>query len=125
MATSAPPQPEVGGLRYSAPHFYHLTMMPAGAIPLAVYGSFSAPRTHEVVVARGAKSLELLRVDDRGRIRSVARTEVFGVVRALLPFRLPGLLPLLSPLHFRVCLSPLHPLYPRSSSTCMMHLHGV
>ena len=55
----------------------------------ALYGSFSAPKAHEVVVNRG-KALELLRPDELGRCQSVAYTEVFGTVRAMAPLRLPG-----------------------------------
>lgn len=55
----------------------------------AVHGNFSAPRVHEVAVSHG-KSLELLRPDEMGRIRSVYACEVFGCIRSLATFRLPG-----------------------------------
>ncbi len=52
-------------------------------------GNFSAPKAHEVVVARGT-SLELLRPDDAGRLHTVASSDAFGLVRALAPLRLTG-----------------------------------
>lgn len=52
----------------------------------AIYGNFSAPKVHEIVVGRG-KVLELLRPDDAGRVQVVHSTEVFGVIRSLAPFR--------------------------------------
>jgi len=41
------------------------------------------------VIARG-KILELLRPDAHGRMQTVLQEEVFGVIRSLMPFRLPG-----------------------------------
>ena len=40
-------------------HLLHLTLEPPGAILTALYGSFSAPRQHEFVVARTGGVLEL------------------------------------------------------------------
>lgn len=70
-------------------HLYSLTLQKATAVTVAIYGSFSASRAQEVVVAKG-KILELLRPDDRGKMQSVLATEIFGTIRSLLPFRLPG-----------------------------------
>jgi len=40
-------------------------------------------------VSRG-KILELMRPDELGRMQTVLQEEVFGVIRSLQPFRLPG-----------------------------------
>lgn len=40
-------------------------------------------------MSRG-KIIELLRPDDSGKMQTVVATEVFGAIRALLPFRLTG-----------------------------------
>lgn len=66
---------------------YNLTLQKAQAIPEAVYGNFSAPKAQEIVVSRG-KVLELLRPDDdTGKVQSVLATEVFGIIRCMIPFR--------------------------------------
>jgi splicing factor 3B subunit 3 len=70
-------------------HLLNLTLSRPSAITCAIYGNFSAPKVHEIVVARG-KVLELLRPDDAGRVQVVHSTEVFGVIRSLAPFRFPG-----------------------------------
>lgn len=51
---------------------YALTLSTPGAITAVVAGSFSAPKTQELLVARG-HVLELLRPDDVGKIQSVHR----------------------------------------------------
>ena len=71
-------------------HLYNLTLQKAQSIPNAVFGSFSAPKAQEIIVSRG-KILELLRPDDdTGKVQSVLTTEVFGVIRSIIPFRLNG-----------------------------------
>jgi splicing factor 3B subunit 3 len=62
---------------------------PAAPAQCAVYGNFSAPKQQEIVVSRG-KILELLRPNEQGRLVTVVSTEVFGTVRSLAAFRLPG-----------------------------------
>ena len=58
---------------------------------LAIYGSFSAPKQHEIVVVRASTSLEILRPDPTtGRLRSLASADAFGNIRSIAPFRLPG-----------------------------------
>jgi hypothetical protein len=52
----------------------------------AIYGNFSAPKVHEIVVSRG-KVLELLRPDESGKVQVIHSTEVFGAIRSLSPFR--------------------------------------
>lgn len=70
-------------------HLYALTLQRATSITAAIYGSFSAPKQQEIVVARG-KVLELLRPDESGKLVSVHAHEVFGLVRSIQPFRLLG-----------------------------------
>ena len=55
----------------------------------AIYGSFSGPKTQEIVVSRG-NLLELLRPDENGKMQIICSTSVFGVIRALSPFSLAG-----------------------------------
>ena len=55
----------------------------------AIYGSFSGPKTQEIVVSRG-NLLELLRPDENGKLQIICSTSVFGVIRALSPFSLAG-----------------------------------
>ena len=59
------------------------------ALQCAIYGSFSGPKTQEVVVSRG-NLLELLRPDENGKVQIICSTNVFGVIRSLLPFSLAG-----------------------------------
>jgi splicing factor 3B subunit 3 len=67
-----------------------LTLAPCVAVAdLHLAGNFTAPRQQEVVVGKG-KVLELLRPDESGRLVTVLSTEVFGLVRSLLAFRLFG-----------------------------------
>eukprot|EP00727_Mastigamoeba_balamuthi_P006206 m51a1_g2204 putative splicing factor 3b subunit 3-like (1210) ;mRNA; r:168623-173209 len=70
-------------------YLYALTLQKPSAINCCVYGNFSGPASHELVVARG-HVLELLRPDDSARLRPVCTVDVFGVVRSLATFRLPG-----------------------------------
>jgi hypothetical protein len=51
---------------------YNVTLQRPGAVTQAVAGSFSAPKTHEIVAARG-DYLELLRPDDSGKVETVHR----------------------------------------------------
>ena len=48
----------------------------------AIYGSFSGPKTQEIIVSRG-NLLELLRPDENGKMQIICSTNVFGVIRAL------------------------------------------
>ena len=71
-------------------HLYHLTLQRATAVTSVAYGSFTGPRTHELVLARGS-SLELMRVDDTtGHLSTLNMTDAFGLIRVVLPFRLIG-----------------------------------
>ena len=70
-------------------HLYSLTLQRSSAITAAVCGNFSAPKSQEVVVARG-KLLELLRPDENGKVQTVHASEVFGIIRSMSAFRLTG-----------------------------------
>jgi splicing factor 3B subunit 3 len=71
-------------------HLYNLTLQRASGITHSVHGNFSGSKLQELVVSRG-KTLELLRPDpNTGKVHTLLTTEVFGVVRALMAFRLTG-----------------------------------
>ncbi len=55
-------------------YLYSLTLNQASLINNSVYGSFSGSNKHEVVVTKGAKVLEMLRLDEEsGKMRVVFR----------------------------------------------------
>ncbi|KAK6185339.1 hypothetical protein SNE40_007593 [Patella caerulea] len=69
---------------------YNLTLQRATGITSAIHGNFSGSKHQEIVVSRG-KILELLRHDpNTGKIYPVLSVEVFGIIRALMPFKLTG-----------------------------------
>uniref|UniRef100_A0A7M5U5X2 Splicing factor 3B subunit 3 n=1 Tax=Clytia hemisphaerica TaxID=252671 RepID=A0A7M5U5X2_9CNID len=71
-------------------HLYQLTLQKSSAIYNAVHGNFSGTKTQDIVVSRG-KVLELLRPDhNTGKVHPVFATEVFGVIRDMMAFRLTG-----------------------------------
>uniref|UniRef100_A0A6B2EBF0 Splicing factor 3B subunit 3 n=1 Tax=Phlebotomus kandelakii TaxID=1109342 RepID=A0A6B2EBF0_9DIPT len=71
-------------------YLYNLTLQKATGISHAVHGSFSGQKVQEILISRG-KSLELLRPDpNTGKIHTLLTTEVFGVIRSLIAFRLTG-----------------------------------
>ena len=73
-------------------YLYSLTLNQASLINNSVYGSFSGVNRHEVVVTKGAKVLEILRLDEEsGKMRVVFRQECFGIIRKIMPFRLLGM----------------------------------
>ena len=72
-------------------YLYSLTLHQATAISQSVYGSFTGPNQHELVLAKG-KILELIRADNStGKIQLIYRSEVFGLIRSIQPFRLMGM----------------------------------
>lgn len=79
----------MASLRGKGVALYHLSLTTATAIQNAVYGNFSGKGQSEVCVSRG-KVLQLLRPDTRGHMQVVASIDVFGQVRCLSSFRLPG-----------------------------------
>uniref|UniRef100_A0A2P2HZU1 Splicing factor 3B subunit 3 n=1 Tax=Hirondellea gigas TaxID=1518452 RepID=A0A2P2HZU1_9CRUS len=69
---------------------YNLTLQRASGITHAVHGNFSGSRSQELVVSRG-RSLELLRPDpNTGKVHTILTTDIFGIVRSLMAFRLTG-----------------------------------
>lgn len=71
-------------------YLYNLTLQRATGITHAIHGNFSGTKTQEILISRG-KSLELLRPDpSTGKIHTLLAIEIFGVVRSLMPVRLPG-----------------------------------
>jgi splicing factor 3B subunit 3 len=72
-------------------YLYSITLNETTAINLSIYGSFTKPNQHELVIAKG-KILEMYKVDeDTGQLRLIYRQEVFGLIRSILPFRLMGM----------------------------------
>ena len=71
-------------------HLYQLTLQKSSAIYNAVHGNFSGTKMQEIAVSRG-KVLELLRPDpNTGKVHPLFATEVFGVIRDMMSFRLTG-----------------------------------
>ncbi|KAL0586355.1 hypothetical protein ABG067_003968 [Albugo candida] len=70
-------------------HLLNLTLSPPTAITAAVYGNFTSAQAQEFIVARG-NTLDLLRPDASGKMETIISTNVFGVIRSILPFRLTG-----------------------------------
>ncbi|ELT96001.1 hypothetical protein CAPTEDRAFT_155561 [Capitella teleta] len=69
---------------------YNLTLQRATGITHAAHGNFSGTKQQEIIVSRG-KVLELLRPDpNTGKVHTLLTSEVFGVIRSLMPFRLTG-----------------------------------
>lgn len=77
-------------LRGQGMALYNLTLSQASTITHACFGNFSAGRMQEVVAARG-NILQLLRPsEETRRVGIIASVEVFGQIRSLATFRLPG-----------------------------------
>jgi len=73
-------------------YMYSLTLSPPSLVNNSVYGSFSGPNKHEIVLSKGARVLEMLRLDEAtGKLNVVYRQDCFGVIRKLIPFRLLGM----------------------------------
>lgn len=69
---------------------YNLTLQRATGVISAIHGNFSGTKLQEIIVAKG-KILELLRPDpNTGKVYTILTVEIFGVIRALMPFRLTG-----------------------------------
>ena len=56
------------------------------SLPVILLGNFSSPKVEEFVISRG-NILELWRPDDAGNINIICSFEVYGLIRALKPFR--------------------------------------
>eukprot|EP01132_Coremiostelium_polycephalum_P002352 gene2352-2902_t len=70
-------------------YLYNLTLQKPTAVFQSISGNFSGTKAVEIVLSHG-RSLELLKYDENGKIESVLHTEVFGIIRSLIPFRLTG-----------------------------------
>ena len=69
---------------------YNLTLQRPTGITHAVHGNFSGVKLQEIVVSRG-RILELLKHDpNTGKVHTLLSTDIFGVVRSLMAFRLTG-----------------------------------
>lgn len=69
---------------------YNLTLQPSRAVIKAVCGNFSGAKQQEIVLAQSS-SIELLRLDlNIGKLYTVLRHNVFGIIRSIAPFRLIG-----------------------------------
>ncbi len=69
-------------------YLYNLTLQRASGVTHSVHGNFSGAKLQEIVVSRG-KTLELLKPDpNTGKVHTLLSVEVFGVIRALMAFRL-------------------------------------
>jgi splicing factor 3B subunit 3 len=77
-------------------NLYNLTLQKAGFVQIAVYGNFSDSRIQEIALSRG-KTLELLRPIENApsgnalKIHVTNSTEVYGQIRSMVSFRVPGL----------------------------------
>ena len=72
-------------------YLFSTSMQQATAITHSIYGSFTQADQEELVVAKG-KIIELLKIDEEtGKVKVVYRSEVFGLIRQIVPFRLMGM----------------------------------
>lgn len=71
-------------------YLYNLTLQGSSAITHAVHGNFSGTKQQEIVISRG-KTLELLRPDpNTGKVHTLMKVEIFGIIRSMMSFRLTG-----------------------------------
>ncbi|KAM9998298.1 hypothetical protein ACTFIY_007955 [Dictyostelium cf. discoideum] len=68
-------------------YLYNLTLQRPTSVYQSISGNFSGTKQVEIVLNHG-RSLELIRYDENGKMQSVLYTEVFGVIRSIIPFRL-------------------------------------
>ncbi|XP_071959177.1 splicing factor 3B subunit 3-like isoform X1 [Antedon mediterranea] len=69
---------------------YNLTLQRSSGVTHAIHGNFSGTKQQEIVVSRG-KIIELLRTEpNTGKVYTLLTHEIFGVVRALMAFKLTG-----------------------------------
>lgn len=72
-----------------AMRLYNLTVARPSGAHLAVFGSFSAPKAQEVVLAKGAY-LTLMRSTTTEAFVAVGSSHTFSTIRSITPFRLTG-----------------------------------
>lgn len=71
-------------------YLYNLTLQRATGIQSAIHGNFSGSKIQEILISHG-KSLELVRPDpNTGKVHTLLQTEIFGVIRSMMSFRLTG-----------------------------------
>ncbi|XP_063828077.1 splicing factor 3B subunit 3 isoform X1 [Ostrinia nubilalis] len=71
-------------------YLYNLTLQGSTAITHAVHGNFSGTKQQEIIISRG-KTLELLRPDpNTGKVHTLMKVEIFGIIRSMMSFRLTG-----------------------------------
>lgn len=71
-------------------YLYNFILQRATGITHAVHGCFAGTKQQEILLSKG-KSLELVRPDpNTGKVHTLLQTEVFGVIRSLMSFRLTG-----------------------------------
>ncbi|KAF2070066.1 hypothetical protein CYY_008612 [Polysphondylium violaceum] len=68
-------------------YLYNLTLQRPTAVFQSISGNFSGTKVVEILLNHG-RALELLRYDEDGKIESILYTEVFGIIRSIIPFRL-------------------------------------
>jgi splicing factor 3B subunit 3 len=69
---------------------YNLTLQPSNFITQSIVGNFSGNKSQEVIVAKNSL-LEMYRPDvNTGQMIPIVSQHVFGVIRSLCPFKLPG-----------------------------------
>lgn len=72
-------------------YLYSVTLNQTSAISQSIYGSFTGPNQHELVVSKG-KRLEIYRPNEAsGSLDLIYSQEVFGLIRQITPFRLMGM----------------------------------
>lgn len=70
-------------------YLYNLTLQKPNGIYQSISGSFTAPKTQEIVISKGT-ILELFQVDQSGKFKTLISKETFCQIRNISPFRLTG-----------------------------------
>lgn len=71
-------------------YLYNVTLQRATGITHAIHGNFSGSKIQEILISHG-KSLELVRPDpNTGKVLTLLQTEIFGIIRSMMAFRLTG-----------------------------------
>lgn len=115
----------IGVIRVFLMFLYNLSLQKASGITHAITGSFSGSKQQEIVVAKG-KILEIIRVDPlSGKLYTLLTTEVFGIIRSLMPFRLTGGSKGLLSFHMVLLLPRLHCHWFGFRSNCGARIYSV
>lgn len=70
---------------------YNVPISNATSITRAVIGNFSGTKQQEIAVIRAESLLELLAIDTQtGKVNTLLTQDAFGVIRAIMPFRMTG-----------------------------------